>query len=843
MLRPITIGIDPALKEWREEIKYTFRMLMRVAGFPVSFEWARAATSVDLYYGYQKDVRADVRIPACGRPFASMRHVEPEVVYESEGIPILSFGDTETAPLRRIGMRVEFPQDIVFASYWFLTGARETACPWDRWGNLDLSRTALVQKGLLNKPVVSIYGAFLRRLWEERGVEPHRFAFSASFVLSHDVDYPQIIRWIECVRLIRQRGWRGWNSIRSVYNGSSHFWGFPDWIDFEQSLGSKSAFYFMVRRGSLLQYAQGNPDAFYDVRTPPFQTLFAILRDIGYEIGLHTSFRAYQDKNGIKKEKEDLEGAAGIQVMGNRHHFWHLDPAAPHETLRMHEGTFLYDTSLAFDFYPGYRRGTCHPFRPFDPELRRELQVLQLPPAWMDNHFDQRLKSNGILDVDEYAKRLLDVAATTGGVVMLDYHARAMNEDIYPKWGRWLKMWTQKHVDSSWKKPLPHQVANEWAQHECKLDRYSTDRAVHETPIQIAVPAVLSVSLLKPHELDEWDAFVAGHPAGTIYHTSAWMRVTQQGLGHQPYYICVRGESGTIVATLPLFLVKGIFGRRLISVPMRDRGGLLSVHPRATSRLLEYLSELSQQLKCHYVELRSFHEPDIKVMHENGFVTRRHWVTTCVDLSPGVETLWKALDRDFVRWSIKKAARQGVTFEFDNTIEGIEIFYRLFVRTRSSMGIPPFPRALFSEIHAHLIRAGKACLALVKKDGTPINAMISLFSGESFIPAYAAPQNVWRKCYPSEVMFWHTIEWAAKHGFRYYDFGADSPRQTGLLRFKRKWGGIQHPMYSVSRTYRGETVPDFDSSGPAFVLMRSVWKRLPVSLSQSMGGWITKQMS
>lgn len=843
MLRPISIAIDPALKEWGEEIKYTMRTLMRVAGFPVAFEWASVTKPVDLYYGCQKDVRAEVRIPACGRPFASMQYVEPDVVYESDGMPILGFGDSNTGPLRRIGRRVDFPQDILFASYWFLAGARETACPWDRWGNVDASRTALIQKELLNKPVVSIYGAFLRRLWEERGFDSRRFALSSSFVLSHDVDYPQIIRWIECLRLIGQRGLRASSSIRNIWKGTSHFWGFPDWIELEQSLGMKSAFYFMVERGSLLQYALGNPDAFYDVRTPPFHTLFAVLRDAGYEIGLHSSFRAYQDKDAIRKEKEDLQEAANVQVLGNRHHFWHLDPAAPHETLRMHEGTFLYDSSLAFDLYPGYRRGSCHPFRPFDPELRRELQVLQLPPAWMDNHFDERLHTNGIHDADGYAKSLLDVAAATGGVVLLDYHARGMNRDLYPKWGGWLHAWTRKHVDSSWSKPLPCEVAKEWEAYARDLDAHSTDQAAHDRPVQINVQAVLSIGLLEPHELGEWDDFVAGHPSGTIYHTSAWQQVTQQGLGHQPYYMCVRSADGAIVAVLPLFLVKGIFGRRLVSVPMRDRGGILSMHPRATAKMMAYLTELCRDLGCQSVELRSFHEPNLTMMHEHGFVTRRYWITTRIDLSPGVEALWKALDRDFVRWSIKKAAREGVTFEFDNTMEGIDTFYRLFVQTRSSMGIPPFPRALFAEIHAHLIRAGKACLALVRKDGTPINAMICLFSNDSFIPAYAAPQNLWRKCYPSEVMFWHTIEWAAKQGFRYYDFGADSPRQTGLLRFKRKWGGIQHPMYSVARTYRGGTLPDFDSSGPAFELMRSVWKRLPASLSQSLGGWITKQMS
>lgn len=144
MPRPVCIGIDPALEEWVEEIRYTVRRLMRVAGFPVLLEWARAAKPVDLYYGHQKDVRAEVRIPACGQPFACS---------------------------------------------WFLSGAPETACPWDLWGNVDASCTALIRQKLLNKAIVSIYRVLLGRLWEERGFSPRRFALSSSFVVSHDVDF------------------------------------------------------------------------------------------------------------------------------------------------------------------------------------------------------------------------------------------------------------------------------------------------------------------------------------------------------------------------------------------------------------------------------------------------------------------------------------------------------------------------------------------------------------------------------------------------------------------------------------------------------------------------------
>jgi hypothetical protein len=92
-------------------------------------------------------------------------------------------------------------------------------------------------------------------------------------------------------------------------------------------------------------------------------------------------------------------------------------------------------------------------------------------------------------------------------------------------------------------------------------------------------------------------------------------------------------------------------------------------------------------------------------------------------------------------------------------------------------------------------------------------------------------------------MIWHSIEWAVGQGFRSYDFGADSPRQTGLLQFKKKWGGIQHPMFSYYFLNGTDALPDFDSSSPAYSLARKAWAKLPVPMCKLLGSWVTRQLS
>jgi FemAB-related protein (PEP-CTERM system-associated) len=800
-----------------------------------------------------------VAISSRSKGFAGASEVEAQDLHTRDGLAFLDFGDGEWGFQRCGESRIYFRSDIVYASYWLLTGARESHYSRDRWDNLDLEGTFFRKSAILSMPLVSNYAHFLREYFRGVGLEPRALPWGtesvpATFVFSHDVDYPEMVRWIECLRLLAKPGAKSLRLISGILRGEDHFWKFKEWVDFEKSRGARPTFFFMSRKGSLVEYARGTPDAFYDVQSPRFQELFRFLRDEGCEVGLHASYHAHRSMEQFRREKQALEAAAGTPILGNRHHYWHLDPTAPNETLRRQEGAgFVYDSSLEFEFYPGFRRGVCHPFRVFHPGERRELSIVELPPAWMDDHFDRRLARNGITDPEACALSLLRAVRQTGGVAVVDYHARGMNGDHFPRWGPWLKQFVERHLDSTVSYSTTGEIVRRYLAYEQSLEASSLDRTEERNGVRSATESSgtrageassgLQVDFLKPEEASAWDSFVEQHPDGNIYHTLAWKAVTEEGLGHRAYYLRALSAAGEIVGVLPLFLVRGLFGRRLVSVPMRDRGGLLARDAESAKSLVARAVELSRELGCGYLELRSLTPMDSEVVRATGLRCDEHWVTTRVDLTPGCEQLWKALDRNAIRWAINNAKRKGVRVEMDLSAGGVATFYKLFVRTRTEMGIPPFPRSLFEAIWRNLIARGKANLFVVWKDDQPIHALISFFSKDTFIPAYAAPQNAWRKYYPSECAIWQTIEWAAEQGYRSYDFGADSPRQTGLLWFKKKWGGVPQPICYYYWLNGRTGLPNADSSSPAYSLVRKAWSLLPIPVSSSLGAWVTRQLS
>jgi hypothetical protein len=152
--------------------------------------------------------------------------------------------------------------------------------------------------------------------------------------------------------------------------------------------------------------------------------------------------------------------------------------------LRRHEEAGLaYDSSLGLEFYPGFRRGTCHPFHPYLPAERRPLAITQVPPAWMDDHYDRRLVKNGIADPAASASALLAVARETRGVVVVDYHVRGMNEDFFPRYGAWLKTFSATHLGPDFWYGTPSAIRLAYEAHERSLHARSLDRTAEQAPI------------------------------------------------------------------------------------------------------------------------------------------------------------------------------------------------------------------------------------------------------------------------------------------------------------------------------------------------------------------------
>jgi hypothetical protein len=490
-MKPVRIIIEniPERSLAISEIKYTFRTLLSIAGLPFHFiedEKERA----DIYYG--KDCpgdyglfieMADIRRENIGRPIKAVKennHVFLLFTNRQREDNLLITNTNNTC----------IWNDIILSSFYLLSGWEERFIHRDRKDRHVVQESFLYREKILHDPIVNQYSTMLRNLFRTSHnpipLWPSNKRYAVA--LSHDVDYPEMFRWIEVLRYLGK--YRMKSKMRKVIDiiiGKESFWKFEDWVKLENRYGLKSAMYFCGAKGSLLRYVFKAPDPFYDVRQDQFKRVLNYLAQNGFEVGLHSSYLAYQSTDRFLEEKKTVEESLREPIFGNRHHYWHMNPDNLSETALIHDEIgLLYDSSVCFAKRCGFRFGICSPFHLYDPIRHRHARVLELPTSLMDDHlfkyFGLSYFSKPQFEIDA----LINSVKEHGGVFLVDYHVRGFNETFYPKWVETYKYILNKiNEDGDFYSDTPLNIARYWKNREEDILRESKDEYCGVTKDQI----------------------------------------------------------------------------------------------------------------------------------------------------------------------------------------------------------------------------------------------------------------------------------------------------------------------------------------------------------------------
>ncbi|MFC4448391.1 polysaccharide deacetylase family protein [Halorussus aquaticus] len=249
-----------------------------------------------------------------------------------------------------------------------------------------------------------------------------------ALLLTHDVDRPY--KTVQSVyHAVEHRDPR---QLKALLPGENPWWQFEEITDLEASLGVRSAFYVLREQHVLERSPSDWLDPFYwvehlgryDIETPEMLALLDRLRDGGWEVGLHGSYDAYDDRDRLRMEKTGLEAALGEEVVGGRQHHLNRGP----ETWDHHRALGLrYDASLGSSEEYGFDHGYL-PLRPFGDEfVVFPLTVMEcaLPDPGED-----------FAAAWSECERLLAEAADEGAVMSALWHPRLFNQTDFPGYRR-----------------------------------------------------------------------------------------------------------------------------------------------------------------------------------------------------------------------------------------------------------------------------------------------------------------------------------------------------------------------------------------------------------------------
>jgi hypothetical protein len=232
--------------------------------------------------------------------------------------------------------------------------------------------------------------------------------------LTHDIDvlYESTgNKGLEALNHLRTTDFSGcMHSLAMMRSKKVPWWNFSDIMTLEERYGAKSSFYFMVQD-------PGDQDYSYNIKD--CETIIGELSDGGWEVGLHGGHKAYNNPIEMKEKKQWLERVLNKNVVGYRNHF--LKFRVPDTWEHLCSTGFRYDTTLGYKDCVGFRNGMCHPFRPYNLNTQREIDILEIPLTIMDCTLDQYMN----LDTSkawEITTQLIDTVEKYHGVLTLLWH-------------------------------------------------------------------------------------------------------------------------------------------------------------------------------------------------------------------------------------------------------------------------------------------------------------------------------------------------------------------------------------------------------------------------------------
>lgn len=252
------------------------------------------------------------------------------------------------------------------------------------------------QEGFLDRPLVNEYLEVLRwalgSLWPQLQFRKRAFRV----VPTHDVDRPlsenafaplsQIARLAsgDIVKrrapLMAIRRVRSWARIRSGDREADWYNTFGWLMDVSEKQGVVSKFYFMAARTS-------EQDVSYSITEPWIQNLMKAMYSRGHEIGLHTSFNSFRDREQIRHEQDlllhtcEAEGICQC-TWGGRQHYLRWE--APATWQYWDDAALDYDSTVAYADRTGFRCGVCYSYSVFNAATRRRLRLREQPLIVMD---------------------------------------------------------------------------------------------------------------------------------------------------------------------------------------------------------------------------------------------------------------------------------------------------------------------------------------------------------------------------------------------------------------------------------------------------------------------------
>ncbi len=286
----------------------------------------------------------------------------------------------------------------------------------------------------------------------------------------------------------------------------------------------------------------------------------------------------------------------------------------------------------------------------------------------------------------------------------------------------------------------------------------------------------------------KWDDFVAAHPLGNIFQTSAMFEVYSLTKGYRPLRFWAVNpktqEIGGVLMGLILHEKEGLMGA--LSTRANIHGGPLTLenNSRIAQKLLDAFDQVAKQTAI-WSEIHNLYESQLDI---KTYALQDH-LNYLIDLTKTEPEMWAK-----VRPTRRKNIRTGQNLnKFQELVDARElpIFCHIVKDNYARVKIPLSDASLFRAAYQILVKKGLAKIFFAKHNQVYAAGRLILVYKKTLYDWYAGAKTAELKNCPNDFLVWEILQWGRNHGFEIFDFGgAGKPNVPyGPRDFKRQFGG------------------------------------------------------
>jgi FemAB-related protein (PEP-CTERM system-associated) len=344
----------------------------------------------------------------------------------------------------------------------------------------------------------------------------------------------------------------------------------------------------------------------------------------------------------------------------------------------------------------------------------------------------------------------------------------------------------------------------------------------------------LDIEIITASDSTSWDQYVQKHKDHSPYHLFAWLAAIDTAYSHQVYYFVAK-QNAKIVGVLPIVNIRIPFkGSSLCSLPFCDVGGCLADNEKIHTALELKAMELKKQINAKAIEYRERVEANDDSQLEGKKVSMLLPLpATSDELFSGFKTK--------LRSQIRKAEKNGLTYELGKNQQFIDEFYGVFSENMLRLGSPVHSKKWIESICEKY--KDQCVIAVVKLDGVPVGAGVVLFSNHKACIPWASTRANYNRLSPNMMLYWALLKFVTEHGCNEFDFGR-STFNEGTFRFKQQWGAkpvlLEWRDDNIVTASQSEIV---SSNSSIKSIVESIWKKLPLAVANTIGPKLRRYIS